>query len=66
MQVLLKQEGILVFSYQKLVGIKDAVHLDRKYSRHKKAHQRVSKRIYTPKIVLPFFTNMGGPGGLQV
>lgn len=22
------------FSYQKLVGIKDAVHLDKKYSRH--------------------------------
>lgn len=54
------------FSYQKLVGIKDAVHPGKKYTRHKKAHQYVSAMIYTPKIVLAFITNMDGPEDLQV
>lgn len=53
------------FSYWKLVGIKDAVQLDKKNSRHKKEHQYVSAMIYTPKIVPPFITNMDGPD-LQV
>lgn len=48
------------FSCWKLVGIKDAVHLDKQHSRHEKAHQYVSAMIYTLKIYTPFITNMDG------
>ena len=54
------------FFHQKRVRIKNAVHLDKKYSRHKKAHQYVFTMIYTSKIVHLFITNIDGPEDLQV
>lgn len=55
-----------LFFHQKLVGIKNVVHLDKKCSRHKKAHQYISTMIYISNIVHLFITNTDEPEYLQV
>lgn len=66
LQALPKAKSNNHFFHQKLVELKYAVHIDKKYSRHKKGHQYVSTMIHTSKIVHPFITNTDGPEDLRL